>query len=69
MASSTTAAHRHLVSINQAADYAGVSPKTIRRRIADGSITGYRMGRRLIRIDLDQLEQTLQVIPTADPAA
>jgi excisionase family DNA binding protein len=42
-----------------------VSVKTLRRRIADGTIAGYRVGR-LIRVDLDELTQNLVVtIPSA----
>lgn len=58
--------HRRLVSIAVAAEQCGVNPKTIRRRIADGSLAGYRMGKRLIRVDLDELDQLLRPIPTAN---
>jgi len=48
-----------------AAENLGLSVKTIRRRIADGTIRGYRVGR-LIRVDLDELRQSLVVeMPTA----
>lgn len=56
--------HRRLTSIQDAADYAGVCQKTIRRRIADGSLTGYRMGPRLLRVDLNELDAMLRPIPT-----
>ena len=71
MAKNATTAARRLASINQAADYAACSSKTIRRRIADGSLTGYRMGSRLIRVDLDELDAIMRPIPTTgtDPAA
>ncbi len=59
---------RHLASISQAAAYAGVSPKTIHRRIADSSLTGYRMGPRLIRVDLIELDRLLSPIPTGGGA-
>lgn len=65
MARPTARAHRHLVSIGQAAEHAGVSTKTIRRRISDGSLTGYRFGPKLIRVDLDELEAVARIIPTA----
>lgn len=65
MQRSTVRTQKHLASINQAAEYAGVSTKTIRRRIADSSLTGYRMGPRLIRVDLDELDRLLlKPIPT-----
>lgn len=57
---------RRYLTIDAAADYIGVSTKTIRRRIADGSITGYRAGPRTIRVDADQLdEQFMRPIPSA----
>jgi excisionase family DNA binding protein len=56
---------RRLASINTAAEYAGVSPKTIRRRISDGTIRGFKLGTRTIRVDLNELDAALRVIPTA----
>lgn len=64
----TPTARRRLGSIADAAEFAGVNPKTIRRRIADGSLTGYRMGPRLIRVDLAELDALLRPIPTAGSA-
>jgi excisionase family DNA binding protein len=49
-----------LVSLRDAAEVFGVSVKTIRRRIADGTVTGYRIGT-LIRVDLDELRAALVV--------
>lgn len=49
-----------LVSLATAADDLSVSVKTIRRRIADGSVRAYRIGR-LIRIDLDEARTNLLV--------
>lgn len=65
MAKSTNSHQRRLVSIGQAAEYAGVSTKTIRRRIADGTLTGYRLGSRIIRVDLDAVDGLLRPIPAA----
>ena len=42
-----------------------VSVKTLRRRIADGTIPAYRCGRRVIRIHIDDLELALHLIPSA----
>jgi len=56
--------HGRLVDLAVAADEFSVSVKTVRRRIADGTVTGYRVGR-LIRVDLDELRERLAVaIPT-----
>ena len=42
-------------TIQQAADSQQISTKTIRRRIADGTLEARRVGPRLIRIDPDSL--------------
>jgi len=56
---------RQLVSIYAAAEHLDVSDKTIRRYIAQGLLTGHRVGRRLIRIDLAEVDALLKPIPTA----
>ena len=48
-----------------AADLYGVSVKTLRRRIASGDLTGYRLGARIIVVDVDELEALLRPIPSA----
>lgn len=48
------------VSLSSAAEEFGISVKTIRRRIADGTVHGYLVGR-LIRVDLNELRQTMLV--------
>lgn len=54
-----------LVSLATAAETIGVSTKTLRRRISDGTVRGYRVGR-LVRVDLDELRDALVVqIPSA----
>jgi excisionase family DNA binding protein len=62
---------RKYESIDAAAERLGVNPRTIRRRIADGTITGYRIGaKHLIRVAQDEVdEKLLQPIPTVDGAA
>ena len=53
-----------LVSLTVAAESLGVSVKTLRRRISDGTVHGYRVGRH-IRVDLDEVRKALVVeIPT-----
>ncbi len=41
------------VSVDEAAKFYSVSPKTIRRRIADGTLTTQRFGPRLLRVWID----------------
>ena len=53
------------LSLEEAAEVLSLSVKTIRRRIADGTIPAYQCGNRSIRIRLDQLESALRPIPNA----
>lgn len=55
---------RRWASLEQAADYLGVSRKTIRRHIARGEITGWRSpGKHLIRVDLNEIDALMAPIP------
>lgn len=55
---------RELASIAVAAERYDVNPRTIRRRIADGTLTGYRIGR-IIKVDLLEADEVmLRPIPT-----
>lgn len=57
---------RRLATLSGAAEYANCHPRTIRRRIADGLLTGYRQGPRLILVDLNEVDEALLVpIPAA----
>jgi excisionase family DNA binding protein len=47
------------ISMQEAADTYGVSTKTIRRYIASGRLTAYRVGPRLIRLDAEQVRDQL----------
>ena len=57
---------RELETTADAARRHKVSVRTIRRRIADGSITAYRSGPHLIRLDPAEVDAALlRAIPTA----
>jgi excisionase family DNA binding protein len=58
---------RRLVSINQAAEHAAISTKTVRRKIASGEIEAFRAGK-IIRVDLDSVDRWLKPV-VADGAA
>ncbi|WP_245994513.1 helix-turn-helix domain-containing protein [Nocardioides immobilis] len=53
------------LTLVEAADLMSVSVKTLRRRIADGTIPAYRCGRRVIRIRVEDLERAFLPIPSA----
>lgn len=54
---------RRYFSIQESADYWGVSHMTIRRRIADGTLPACRIGAS-IRIKVDDLDAAARPIPT-----
>jgi excisionase family DNA binding protein len=49
-----------LISIQDAADFIGVHPNTIRNMIRRDQLTAYRFGLRVIRIDRQQLMRVVQ---------
>lgn len=55
---------RRTITIQTAAERLGVTPKTIRRRVSDGTLRAYRIGPRLIRVYEDDVDALLTVIPT-----
>lgn len=52
---------RRYITVTEAAEYLQISDRTVRRLIADGELTGYRIGRsgRLIRVDLNEIDDVL----------
>ena len=58
---------RRYASIQATAERYGVDHKTVRRWIASGLITGYKVGTQLVRVDLNEVEERIvQVIPAAE---
>ncbi|MGE2718509.1 excisionase family DNA-binding protein [Mycolicibacterium celeriflavum] len=55
-----TSRRRRYGSVADAAEYIGVTPRTIRQMIADGRITGYRNGPRLVRVDLNEIDDAMK---------
>ncbi|MGW0158460.1 excisionase family DNA-binding protein [Mycobacterium sp. NPDC003323] len=51
---------RRYGKISEAADYLGVTERTIRQMIADGRLTGYRSGSRLVRVDLNEVDDAMR---------
>ena len=61
---------RRWLSQAEAAEYLGVTDRTIRRYIAAGVVKGRRLpGSRLIRIDRRELDAALTVVPNARSTA
>lgn len=51
---------RRYVTPQQAAEYLGVTARTIRQMIADGRLTGYRSGTRVVRLDLNEIDAAMK---------
>jgi excisionase family DNA binding protein len=56
---------RQWKSTAEAAAYAGVSVKTIRRRVLDGTLPAHRVGPRLLRIDTRDLDKLFRPVRAA----
>lgn len=54
------------VSLADAAEHVGVTTRTLRRWIAAGTLPAYRVGRRLVRVNLEDLEDLLRQVPTVN---
>lgn len=61
-------APRRWADLDAAAAYFNCSTKTVRRMIARGEITGYRVGSRMVRVDLNDLDALARPIPAGDAA-
>lgn len=50
---------RRYVTIAEAAEYLQVTDRTIRQMVTDGRLTAYRCGTRLVRFDLDEIDNAM----------
>lgn len=53
------------VTLEVAAQHVSVTVPGIRKFIAEGRLTGYRLGKRAIRVDMREVDALLVPIPTA----
>lgn len=53
-------AGRAYISINEAADYLGVTSRTIRQMVADGRLRAYRSGQRLVRLRIEEIDAAMK---------
>jgi excisionase family DNA binding protein len=53
---------RRWVSIKQAAEYLGVSTRTIFQMMADGRLVAYKNGTRFIRLDLNEVDDSMKPV-------
>jgi excisionase family DNA binding protein len=50
---------RRYAKISEAAAYIGVTERTVFTMLDDGRLTGYRLGKRVLRIDLNQVDAAM----------
>lgn len=60
---------QHFMTLAAAAERFDCSERTIRRMIANGGLTGYRVGKRLVRVDAAEVDELAHVIPTVSTVA
>ena len=60
---------RRWITQAEAADRLGVTDRTIRNLIARGDLTGYRLGQRAIRLDVNEVDGCLKPIPATGGVA
>lgn len=54
----------HYESLTRAAARTGISVRTLRRRVADGSLPAYRTGPRMIRVRSSDVDRLMRPIPS-----
>lgn len=61
----TSTSSRRYLTLSDAAGWLSLDEKTLRRWISQGRLTAYRVGPKLIRLDADEIESMIRVVPTA----
>jgi excisionase family DNA binding protein len=51
----------NLATLEEAAMFLNCHERTIRRHIAAGNLTGYRLGKRMIRVDLHEIRAAIKL--------
>ncbi|WP_045821118.1 excisionase family DNA-binding protein [Williamsia herbipolensis] len=57
---SETTLPRRYAKPKVAAEYLGVTVRTIENMVADGRLTAYRLGSRVVRIDLNEVDAAME---------
>ena len=65
MARKTPTPTRRLLTQAEAADYLGVTTRTIRQYVADGTLNAYRLGTKMLRYDAAEVDAVLRPVITA----
>ncbi|WP_080733924.1 helix-turn-helix transcriptional regulator [Rhodococcoides fascians] len=54
------------LTLEQAAEYAGISTRTLRRRISSGELPASRLGPRLVRVKQSDVDKLFTPIPAGN---
>jgi excisionase family DNA binding protein len=60
---------RKLISVEAAAAMLDVNPRSIRRYISTGMLSGYRVGGKLVKVNQAEVEAFAKPIPVTGPPA
>jgi excisionase family DNA binding protein len=52
------------ITINAAAERLSCHPKTVRRLVSAGQLTAFRVGPRMLRLDVAEIDKVLRPVPT-----
>lgn len=56
---------RNLVTQQKAADYLGITDRSVRNLISRGELTGFKLrGVRAVRVDMNEVEALVDTVPT-----
>jgi excisionase family DNA binding protein len=55
-----TSGSRRYAKVEAAAAYVGVNPGTIRTMLADGRLRAFKLGDRVLRVDLNELDAAME---------
>lgn len=64
MAASASRKPNRPATIAGAAEYAPCGRRTIQRYIQQGKLTAWRLGPKMIRVDLDEIDKLFRLVPT-----
>lgn len=64
----TSPTTRRWIDQREAAEYLGITDRTLRRMIAAGKLPAYRLGPRLLRIDVADLDALMRPVPVGSGA-
>jgi excisionase family DNA binding protein len=53
---------RKYVNLSEAADYLGVTTRTVRQMVADQRLRAYKLGDRVVRLRLDEIDAAMQPV-------